>query len=585
MPKPVAVSSGYDADVVVVGSGCAGLTAALTAHRLGLKVLLIEKTNRIGGSTAVSGGAMWLPLSDNAGSSSDAGDSRERVWAYLQATVNAPSSEGMRKAFVDAAPAALRFMTRYTELRVVPRALAPDYYPDKPGAAQGGRVLDTMEFDGRKLGAHFNELREPIPEFLVLSGMMVNVADAKHLLAITRSFASWCHGTRLVLRYFADRLRGYSRGTRLLMGNALVARLFKSALDAGIPYWLNTAALALVRGMGTDAGRIVGVRVRKDGRESLLRVRCGVVIATGGFSRNDEMREQYYRSPSWPHSMAPEGNQGDGLRLAQSVGAALGTGHTDAAMWAPVSVMRRADGSSLLYPHLIWDRAKPGLVAVNSEGCRFVDEASSYHDFVRGMYRANRDSPSIPALLVCDADFMERWGMGLALPGGRPREHLIRAGYLFRAKTLKDLADQAGVNSAGLVQTVARFNRHAVNGKDPEFGKGGNAYDRHLGDASHQPNPCVAPVLRAPFYAVKVYPGDVGTVLGIHTDVHARALDAKGHVIDGLYVVGNDMHSIVAGEYPGAGIALGPALTFGWLAAMHLAQGLRLTPHSEENVT
>lgn len=546
------------------------MTAALTAHQQGLSVLMLEKTDRIGGTTAVSGGAMWLPLNDFSKTSGHA-DSFEQVWTYLQATVGGASAESQRKAFIDNAASALRFMITHTELRMGPRIPAPDYYPGKPGAAQG-RVVETLEFDGRLLGEHFRELREPLTEFLVLGGMMVNITDVRHLLAVKRSFTSWRHGVRLVLRYLADRARGYPRGTRLLLGNALAARLFKSLLDRNILYWLNTPALDLVRGTGVQVGRIVGVRVRREGREQLVAVRRGVVVATGGFSRNDAMREQHYQRPTWPHSLTPVGSQGDGLVMAQGAGAALGTGHTDAAMWAPVSVMKRADGSTRIYPHLVWDRAKPGLIAVNAKGRRFVDEASSYHDFVRGLYRTHEEGASIPALLVCDADFIERWGLGLALPGGRPREHLVRAGYLFRASTLKQLAEQTGVDSAAFVQTVARFNIHAANGEDPDFGKGGNAYDRNLGDASHQPNPCVAPLLRAPFYGVKVYPGDVGTVLGIQTDVHARALDADGRVIDGLYVVGNDMHSIAGGEYPGAGIALGPTLTFGWLAAMHMAQ-------------
>ncbi len=556
-------------DVLVIGSGCGGMTAALTAHQEGLDVLVVEKTDRIGGSTAVSGGALWLPLNDV--SNAMHADSIERVWDYLHATVGTAASEDMRRAFLDAAPDALRYMLQHSALRVAARAVSPDYYPGLPGAAQGSRAVDTLEFDGRLLGRqHFAQLRAPLAEFMVLGGMMVTITDARHLLAVTRSFASWRHGMRMVLRYFTDRLRGYPRGTRLLLGNALAARLFKSLLDRRIPYWLDTPALELLR--APEGGRVMGARLRRNRQEITVHARRGVVVATGGFSGSAELRARHYRQPAWPHSMAPHDNAGDGLGLAQGVGAVLGSGHTDAALWAPVSVRKRGDGSTQLYPHLVWDRAKPGLLAVNAQGRRFVNEACSYHDFVRALYGAPGGMSNTPALLVCGAEFMERWGLGLALPGGRPREHLVREGYLLRAPTLAGLASQAGIDAAAFVDTVARYDRHAATGQDPDFHKGVSAYDRNLGDATHQPNPCVGPLGQGPYYAVKVYPGDVGTVLGIQVDTQARALDAQGRVIDGLYVVGNDMHSIAGGEYPGPGIALGPALTFGWLAGMHLAK-------------
>ncbi|MGR4869335.1 FAD-dependent oxidoreductase [Variovorax sp. LARHSF232] len=558
-----------DYDVVVIGSGAGGLSAALTAKLEGLDVLVVEKTDRIGGSTAISGGAVWVPLNDQAEAAGHP-DTRGKAGTYLQNTVGAAGDESLRHAFLDAGPLALRYLRERTDVQLAARTYSPDYYPDREGAAMGGRSLDPIEFDGRLLGPHFKTLRNPLPEFCVLGGMMVNMTDVKHLLAVWRSFASWKHGVKMVLRYFGDRLRGHHRGTRLLLGNALAARLFHSVLKQGIPFWLNTPALALEK---DAAGTVTGVRVRRDGKETSVRARRGVVVATGGFPWNAAMRERHYPATTGPYSMSPKDNAGEGIAMAQQVGGVLGTGHSGPALWAPVSLLTRPDGSVLRYPHLVWDRAKPGLIAVDARGERFVNESTSYHEFVRAMYRANDEATSIPALLVCDSAFMEKWGLGLALPGGRPREHLVRAGYLYRADTLEALAQQAGVDPTGLARTVAMFNPPAAQGQDPAFGKGSDAYNRYLGDPDHQPNACLAPVQQAPFYAVKVYPGDIGTALGIRADGHARALNAQGAPIAGLYVAGNDMHSVMGGEYPAPGITLGPALTFGWVAGMHMAHG------------
>lgn len=404
--------TGYD--VVVIGSGAGGLAAALTAKLEGLDVLVIEKTDRIGGSTAISGGAVWVPLNDQAEAAGHP-DTPEKALTYLRNTVGAAGDEALRHAFLEAGPRALRYLRERTDVQLAARTYSPDYHPDREGAAMGGRSLDPIEFDGRLLGPHFRTLRDPLPEFCVLGGMMVNMTDVKHLLAVTRSFASWKHGMKLVLRYFADRLSGHHRGTRLLLGNALAGRLFHGLLKQKIPFWLETPALALEQDAG---GAVTGVRVKRDGREIVLQARRGVVVATGGFPWNAQMRAEHYPAPTGPYSMSPQGNVGEGIAMARQAGGVLGTGHTGPALWAPVSMMKRPDGSMLRYPHLVWDRAKPGLIAVDARGERFVNESTSYHEFVRGMYQANEAGTSIPALLVCDSDFMEKWGLGLALPGG-----------------------------------------------------------------------------------------------------------------------------------------------------------------------
>ena len=549
-------------DVIVAGSGAAGMSAALSAKLAGASVLLLEKTDRIGGSTAISGGAVWTPLNHKSAAAGHP-DDHDKVWTYLMATVGAAGSEAMLRRYLEAGPQMIEALERDTALRLTARTFSPDYYPDRPGAAMGGRSLDPDAFDGRLLGKHFSELRDPLPEFVVLGGMMVNLTDARHLLNVTKSFESWKHGMKLVIRFFADRLRGYHRGTRLLLGNALAARLFRSVLDVGIPYRLNAGVRELI----VEGGEVVGVRIgNADGSVEALRARKGVILATGGFPWDADAREALYPKPTGPWSMSPQANAGDGIRIAQLAGAARGTDHASPAFWAPISILEKPDGTTVRYPHLVWDRAKPGLIAVNSAGRRFVNESNSYHEFVLGMYRSHKEVPTFPAFLVCDSDFIQRWGLGLALPGGRPREHLVSAGYLVTSDSLRALAAQLGIDADALAASVRQMNEAAVSGVDNAFGKGSTEYNRYLGDGDHKPNPCLGPIAKAPFYAVRVVAGDIGTAAGIVCDGEARALDAQGAVIPGLHVAGNDMQSVMGGEYPAPGITLGPALTFGWVA-------------------
>ena len=556
-----------EVDVVVVGSGAGGLSAAITAAHAGLNVLVVEKTDRIGGSTAVSGGAVWAPMNAQTAAVGHP-DSADQVWTYMRQVVGDAAPANMQHAFLKAAPEMVAWFDQNTDVKLLARTYSPDYYPDREGAALGGRSMDPLMFDGRLLGEHFKHLRDPLPEFMVLGGMMITMTDAKHLLAVTQSLSSWREGMKLVLRYFVDRLRGFHRGTRLVLGNALAARLFKTALDLKIPYWLN----APLQQLHLNGHRLDGVTVMRAGQPVTVRSRRGVVMATGGFPWSDALRQSLYPQPTGPWSMSPQGNSGDGIAHACAVGGTLGSGHVSPAFWAPVSILKRADGTELRYPHLVWDRAKPGLMAVNGAAERFVNESTSYHEFVNAMYRSHEKVPTLPAFLICDAPFIERWGMGLALPGGRPREHLVRAGYLHKADTLEALAAQLGLDGPSLQRTASRFNQWADKGQDDDFGKGSTAYNRYLGDANHQPNPCLGSVQSGPFYAVKVYAGDIGTAVGIRCNEHAQALNAQDQPIVGLYAAGNDMHSVMGGEYPAPGITLGPALTFGWLAARHLAR-------------
>jgi succinate dehydrogenase/fumarate reductase flavoprotein subunit len=556
-------------DVVVAGSGAGGMAAALVARHAGLAVLVLEKTDRFGGSTAVSGGAMWVPGNHHAAEVGPA-DSREAVMTYLRAVIGNRLHTDLVEAYLDNGPEMVAFMERETALQFNARAHSPDYQADLAGASMGGRTLDPAPFDGRELGDKVDLLRPPYDSFLAFGGMMVNRTDIDRLLGVARSFGNFAHATSLLVRYAKDRLR-YRRGTRLLMGNALAGRLLKSALDRKI----DLRNHATVEEILIEDGAVTGVRANIDGRQRLIAARRGVVLATGGFPHDAALARQTIPHAENHFTMSPVGNAGDGVHLALAAGGTLAEDNAGPAFWAPVSVMKLGDGREIRFPHLILDRQKPGLVAVNATGRRFVNESASYHDFVEGMHRSHETVSTIPAFLICDRRFLRKYGLGLVRPGPRFLRPFIKAGYLVEARSIRELAGKLDLPSDALSETIARMNEYARTGEDPEFKKGGNAYNRYLGDPAHKPNPCLGPIDTPPFYAVRVYPGDIGTATGLRTDAHARVLDHDGHPVPGLFAVGNDMNSVMAGTYPAAGITLGPALTFGYIAGRTLS-GVKL---------
>jgi succinate dehydrogenase/fumarate reductase flavoprotein subunit len=363
---------------------------------------------------------------------------------------------------------------------------------------------------------------------------------------------------------------------RLMNGNALIARLAKSAFDKGVAIWTGAPARALIR---DDAGRVVGARV--DGPQGPVEVhaRRGVVLAAGGFPQDAVRRKELMPHAPSGHehvSPAPPGNTGDGLRLGESAGGTVDTSLPHAAAWVPISRPRRKDGTLGTFPHFV-DRSKPGVIAVTRTGRRFVNEADSYHDFCQAMVKRCREEggedAEIAAWFITDHRAFRKYGLGYAKPAPVPYGHLIRDGYLIRGETLAAVAAQIGAGVVTLEATVAAFNASARLGEDPEFGKGTTSYNRSLGDPEHRPNPCLAPIETGPFYAVRLHVGDLGTFAGLKTDENARVLDQVGRPIGGLYAVGNDAASIMGGNYPGGGITLGPAITFGYIAARHLSGG------------
>jgi succinate dehydrogenase/fumarate reductase flavoprotein subunit len=557
--SPYAAAERFDAefDLVVLGSGASGMTAALVAAVEGASVLVLESTAYIGGTSARSSGTLWIPALGDAAAA-----------AYLDALVGAKADRTLREAFLAAGPAMIACLEKHAGFSFRPYPAHPDYRQDLPGAASGQRPLEPPEFDGRLLGTEFDRVGWPLRELMLFGGMMVTRGEAARLLRAGRSIDGTLLGARLVLRFLADRLR-HPRGTRLVLGNALVARLYKCLLDRQVPVWCETKTERLI----VDGG-VRGAVVRRGGKEMRLRARRGVVLAGGGFPASAALREQHFRQPVARHTAAYEGCIGDTLRLGQEAGGALGPATEDNAFWFPGSVATRRDGTIAVYPHIVLDRAKPGLVAVGRSGRRFTDEAASYHEFTRAMYRTS----NVPAWLICDRRFVWKYGLGLIRPLTPRLAPYVASGYLQAADSVDALARAIGVAPEGLTDTVRRHNDFARTGIDADFVKGGNAYDRANGDPAHKPNPCLGPIERAPFYAVRVEPTPLGTSLGLRTDANAQVCDAAGAPIAGLYAVGNDMQSVMGGEYPGAGAQLGPGMTFGYLAALHAVRSRAARP-------
>jgi 3-oxosteroid 1-dehydrogenase len=563
--RPDSANARLEADLVVLGSGAGGLTAALTASLEGLSAVVLEHADQVGGTSARSSGTVWVPGNHYLQAQAASSDCEESA-RYLDSLVGERGDAAMRRAFLASAPEMVRDLECRAGLGFRPYMTAPDYRQDHPGAGKGGRPLEPLPFDGRALGAEFARLAAPIPELMLLGGMMITRGEAAQLLRAGRSPAAMLLGARLVGRYLRDRLR-HSRGTRLVLGNALVARLFKALLDRGVPVLTGARPRRLVK----IGGRVSGVEAIIGGAAVTIGARRGVVLAGGGFPASASWRAKYLPEPVAEYTPAAPGCDGSTIGLGLTAGAALGPSGIDNALWFPSSIARRADGGTAVYPHIVLDRAKPGLIAVNGEGRRFVNEAVSYHEFVRGMYRASRETSAIPTWLICDRLFLRRYGLGLIRPRTPFLRKYVAGGYLREASSIGALAAAIRVPAGALQGTVERYNGFARTGVDADFHKGENLYDRNNGDPDVRPNPCISPIAKPPFYAVSVLPTPLGTSLGLRADPHARACDAGGQSIPGLYVCGNDMQSAFGGEYPGAGAQLGQAMTFAWIAARHAA--------------
>ncbi len=550
-------------DLIVVGSGAAGLATAITAKKRGLDVVVIEKEPVFGGTTALSGGVLWIPLGPH-GRQQNPADTREAVRRYMVEETGAFYDEAAVEAFIDNGPKMVEFFERETAMRFVP-TLYPDYHPDVPGGVDIGRSILAKPFDIRELGADMARLKPPL-KTITFIGMMFNSsnADLKHFFQVTKSLTSFIYVAKRLATHLKE-LALYRRGIAVTSGNALAARLAKSALDLGIPILTSTPA----QGIEMDGERALGVRTA----QGVLRARHGVVLACGGFPHDVKRIAQAYPHVRRGHqhlSPTPTSNTGDGLNMAEALGGVVDIRFKDAAAWMPVSKVDYGNGEIGVFPHLL-DRYKPGVIGVLASGQRFTNESNSYHDVGAAMMRACEGQEETAMWLVCDKTTLAKYGIGFVKPAPMPIGKFLRNGYLIKGNTLAELAQKCGIDPAGLEQTVREYNVGAVKGEDPAFGRGRTSFNRYLADPTHQPNPCVAPVQTGPFYAVKLIMGDLGTFDGIRTSVVGEVLRRDGSPIAGLYAVGNDRASIMGGNYPGAGITHGPNMTFGYVTGNHIA--------------
>lgn len=555
-------------DVLIIGAGVGGLSTAIAAAKNGLRPVIIEKEPVFGGTAAFSGGVLWIPgnsLAKKAGIP----DSREAAITYMKSEAGEFFDEAAVNAFLDTGPEMVEFFERETEVKFVP-TLYPDYHPDRPGGVNIGRSILAAPYDIRALGPDMQRLRPPL-RTITFIGMMFNSsnADIKHFFNVTKSLTSFLYVVKRLANHIKE-LAIYRRGTNVTSGNALAARLVKSALNLNIPIYTDTAARELIR----EDGRVVGARVAGPKGEVTIRAKRAVVLAAGGFPHDQERIRKTY-----PHvarggthlSPTPTGNTGDGIHMAEQLGATLQMNYPNTCAWMPVSKVPYKNGEFGVFPHLL-DRYKPGIIGVGRNGKRFTNESNSYHDVGEAMIKACANEPDTNMWLICDQATISKYGLGYAKPSPMPLGPMVRNGYLNRGRTLDELAHSAGIDAQNLKQTVAQYNEHAAKGEDPEFGRGTTAFNRYLADPENKPNPCVAPIGKGPYYALKILMGDLGTFDGIKTTPAGQVLDDQGQAIAGLYAAGNDRASVMGGSYPGAGITLGPIMTFGYITGKHLAQ-------------
>ncbi len=551
-------------DVVVLGSGAAGMSAAVSAALAGGRVLLVERTEFLGGTSAYSGATTWIPNTDH-GVEVNPDDSPENVLGFLDRAVGNRAPRAMREVFVRRGPEALRVLESRPEIAFRARPFHPDYLYELEGSTSCGRALEPEPFDGSQLGDDLNLIRPPIPEFTILGGMMIDRDDIPHLLKMKTSLKSLAYSVQIVAKYYLQKAR-YGRGTRLLMGNALIGRFLAAARKLGVDIVTQTQ-VTRIEPQGDGIQRLVLA-----GGHTVT-AKKGIILATGGFTRHPDKRARMLPSPQPEVSPSAPGHTGELHDIVLGLGAYYSDSSAQPCFWAPVSIRKRRDGTMAAFPHFVLDRSKPGVLSVGKDGRRFVNESRSYHDFVSAMYAADRDGSHIPAFLIADATALRKFGLGMVIPGQKNLKPFIDEGYLVPGATLSELAGRLEIDADGLAESVARMNEFARTGVDEDFHRGETVYERVNGDAMHSPNPTLGAMKTAPYYAVRLFPGDIGAATGLMTNEKAQLIQQDGSPIDGIYACGADMNSIMGGIYPGPGITIGPGIVFGYVAA-RAAMGL-----------
>ncbi len=554
-----------EVDVLVVGSGAGGLLSALVAAKNNADVLIVEKDQLWGGTSATSGGGIWIPGSDQARASGFE-DNLDDAFTYVRGLSKDNVPDENIRAYVNNAAPMLRWVTENTQIRYI-AAPYPDYHAENPGGSVTGfRTHLPLEFDGKQLGADLRTQRFPSPAASLFGWLNWTFAETTELLYRTKGW--FTHLTINMAKYWLDLpFRFTSRkDRRLTLGNALTGGLRLALNERNVPLWLESPLTELVR----EGDRVVGAVITHKGKPMRIGVRKGVVLAAGGFDKSQQMRDA--NSPLYPTAQISGGvtsNTGDSIRAGEAVGA--GTMNMQSAWAAPVFYVPGEDRGRLC----TIERALPGCIMVNQKGERYLNEAASYH--VTGQLMAQRQlehGDASPSWMVFDYRYRHQFPMGPLYPlipdwaqNGAVKQ------ILKKARTVEELATQMGVDPAALSRTLAEFNEHAAKGEDPVFHRGQAAYDKMYGDPRNTPNPCLRPLTEAPFYAMPIYPGDIGTNGGLVTNAKAQVIDDAGQPIRGLYAVGNNAASSMGESYPGAGVTIGPAMTFGYIAARDMTGG------------
>ncbi|GAA3907252.1 3-oxosteroid 1-dehydrogenase [Streptomyces lacrimifluminis] len=541
-------------DVVVVGAGAAGMTAALTAAKQGLSCVVVEKAPTFGGSAARSGAGIWIP-NNPVILAAGVPDTPAKAATYLAAVVGPDVPAARQQAFLAHGPAMLSFVMANSPLRFRWMEGYSDYYPELPGGLPGGRSIEPDQLDGKVLGAELARLNPPY--LAVPSGMVVFSADYKWLALAAVNAKGAAVAVECLARGTKAALKGQ---TPLTMGQALAAGLRAGLASAGVPVWLNTPLTDL----HLESGAVTGAVVTRSGSPGLLRARRGVIVGSGGFEHNGAMRAQYQQQPigtQW--TVGAKENTGDGIRAGERAGGSLAL--MDDAWWGPAIPLPGEPYFCLA------ERTLPGGLLVNAAGSRFVNEAGPYSDVVHTMYERNATDPDIPAWLIVDQNYRNRYLFKDVSPTFVLPADWYNSGAAYKAWSLDALATSIGVPSAALRTTVSRFNSLALNGDDTDFGRGDSAYDHYYTDPAVLPNSCLAPLWLPPYYAFRIVPGDLGTKGGLRTDARARVLRADGTAIPGLYAAGNASAAVMGHSYAGAGSTIGPAMTFGYVAALAAA--------------